>query len=52
MNRGKVKTTDEIELRSGERIREMEEDEYKCLGIWQSKRTGMSIQEDKIDFKE
>ena len=29
MNRGKVKSTDRIELPSGEKIREKEEDRYK-----------------------
>ena len=33
MNRAKVKSTDRIELPSGERIREIEEDGYKCLEI-------------------
>ena len=33
MNRGKVKSTDGIELPSGEKIREIEEDGYKYLGI-------------------
>ena len=33
MNRGKVKSTEGIELPSGERIREIEEDGYKYLGI-------------------
>ena len=33
MNRGKVKSTGGIELPSGEKIREIEEDEYKYLGI-------------------
>ena len=33
MNRGKVKSTDGIELPSGEKIRETEEDGYKYLGI-------------------
>ena len=32
MNRGKVKSTDGIELPSGEKIREIEEDGYKYLG--------------------
>ena len=33
MNREKVKSTDGIELPSGEKIRELEEDGYKYLGI-------------------
>ena len=33
MNKGKVKSTGGIELPSGEKIREIEEDEYKYLGI-------------------
>ena len=33
MNRGKVKSTGGIELPSGEKIREIEEDGYKYLGI-------------------
>ena len=33
MNRGKVKSTDGIELPSGEKIKEIEEDGYKYLGI-------------------
>ena len=33
INRGKVKSTDGIELRSGEKVREIEEDGYKYLGI-------------------
>ena len=33
MNRGKVKSTDRIELPSDEKIREIEEDGYKYLGI-------------------
>ena len=32
MNRGKVKSTDGIELPRGEKIRETEEDGYKYLG--------------------
>ena len=33
MNRGKVKSTDRIELPSREKIRKIEEDGYKYLGI-------------------
>ena len=33
MNRGKVKWTDRIELPSDKKIREIEEDGYKYLGI-------------------
>ena len=33
MNRGKIKSTDGIELRIGEKIREIEEDGYKHVGI-------------------
>ena len=33
MNRGKVKSKDEIELPSGEKIKEIKEDGYKYLGI-------------------
>ena len=52
INRGKVKSTDGIELRSGEKIRELEEDGYKYLGILEYDRvknkkwktsSGMSI---------
>ena len=41
MNTGKVKSTDKIELPSGEKIREIETDGYKYLGIleYDSKRT-------------
>ena len=41
MNTGKVKSTDKIELLSGEKIREIERDGYKYLGIleYDSKRT-------------
>ena len=41
MNTGKVKSTDKIELPSSEKIREIEADGYKYLGIleFESKRT-------------
>ena len=61
MSRGKVKSADGIELRSGEKIREIEEDGYKYLGIleYDNKRTRnerqvqkLVFQEDKIDFEE
>ena len=38
MNKGKVKSTDEIELPNGEEIREVEEDGYKYLGILECDR--------------
>ena len=52
MDRGKVKSTERIELPSGEKIREIEEDGYKYLGILEYDRvkeqemkvsSGMSI---------
>ena len=47
MNRGKVKSTDQIELPSGEKIREIEEDGYKYLGIKKKKKE----QETKDKFR-
>ena len=45
MNRGRVKSTDGIELLSDEKIREVKEDGYKYLGILEYDRvsSGMSI---------
>ena len=43
MNRGKVKSTDGIESPSVEKIKEIEEDGYKYLGI---------LDYDRIDFEE
>ena len=48
MNRGKVKSTDEIELPSGEKIREIEEGGYKYLGILEHDRVKEQEMKDKF----
>ena len=48
MNRGKVKSTDGIELPSGEKIREIEEDGYKYLGILEYDRVKEQEMKDKF----
>ena len=47
INKGKVKSTDGIELPSGKKIREIEEDGYKYLGILEYDR----LQEQEIKDK-
>ena len=48
MNRGKVKSTDRIELPSGEKIREIEPDGYKYLGILEYDRIKGQEMKDKF----
>ena len=48
MNRGKVKSTDGIELPSGEKIREIEEGGYKYLGILEYDRVKEQEMKDKF----
>ena len=48
MNRGKVKSTDGIELPSGENIREIEEGGYKYLGIMEYDRVKEQEMKDKF----
>ena len=48
MNRGMVKSTAGIELPGGEKIREMEEDEYKYLGILENDRTKEQEMKEKL----
>ena len=48
MNRGKVKSTDGIELPSGEKIREIEEDGYKYLGILEYDKVKEQEMKDKF----
>ena len=48
MSRGKVKSTDGIELSSGEEVRETEEDRYKYLGILQYDRIKEQEMKDKF----
>ena len=48
MNKGKVKSTDGIELPSGEKIREIEEDGYKHLGILEYDRVKEQEMKDKF----
>ena len=48
MNRGKVKSTDRIELPSGENIREIEEGGYKYLGILEYGRVKEQEMKDKF----
>ena len=48
MNRGKVKSTDGIELPSGEKIRETEVDEQKYLGILEYGRVNEQEMKDKF----
>ena len=47
-NRGKVKSTDGIELPSGEKVREIEEDGYKYLGILEYDRVKEQEMKDKF----
>ena len=48
MNRGKVKSTEGIELSSGEKIRETEEGGYKYLGILEYDRVKEKEMKDKF----
>ena len=48
MNRGKVKSKDGIQLPSGEKIREIEEDGYKYLGILDYDRIKEQEMKDKF----
>ena len=48
MNRGKVRSTDVIELPSGEKIREIEEGGYKYLGISEYDRVKEQEMKDKF----
>ena len=48
MNRGKVKSTDGIELPSGENTREIEEGGYKYLGIMEYDRVKEQEMKDKF----
>ena len=48
MNRGKVNSADGIELPSGEKIREIEEDGYKYLGILEYDRIKEQQMKDKL----
>ena len=48
MNGGKVKATDGTELPSGEKIREIEEDGYKYLGILEYDRVKRHEMKDKF----
>ena len=48
MNTGKVKSTEGIELPSGEKIREIEEDGYKYLGILEYDRVKEQEIKDKF----
>ena len=48
MNRAKVISTDGIELASGEKIREIEEDGYKYLGILEYDRVKEQQMKDKF----
>ena len=48
MDRGKVNSTDGIELPSGEKIREIEEDRYKYLGILEYDRVKEQEMKDKF----
>ena len=51
MNRGKVKSTDGIELPSGEKKREIEEDGCKYLGILEYDRVKEQKMKDKFRNK-
>ena len=51
MNRRKVKSIDGIELRSGEKIKEIEEDGYKYLGILEYDRVKEQKMKDKFRNK-
>ena len=48
MNKGKVKSTDGIKLTSGEKIIQIEEDEFKYLGILQYDRIKEQEMKDKF----
>ena len=48
MNRGKVKSTEGLELPSGGKIREIEEDGYKYLGILECDRVKEQEMKDKF----
>ena len=48
INRGNVKSTDGTELPSGEKIREIEEDGYKHLGILEYDRIKEQEMKDKF----
>ena len=48
MNRGKVKTTDGIEIPSGEKIRAIEKDGYKYLSILKYNRVKEQEMKDKL----
>ena len=48
MNRGKVKSTDRIELPSGEKVRKIEADEYKYLGILEYDKVKKQEMKDKF----
>ena len=48
MNRGKVKSTDRIELPSDVKIREIEEDKYKYLEILEYDRVKEQEMKDKF----
>ena len=48
MNRGKVKTTDGIELLSGEKIKGIEKDGYKYLSILKYNRVKEQEMKDKL----
>ena len=48
MYRGKVKSTDGIELQSGEKIRETEEDAYKYLGVLEYDRVKEQEMKDRF----
>ena len=48
MNRGKFKSTDGIDLPSGEEMREIEEDGYKYLGILEYDRIKEQEMKDKF----
>ena len=48
MDRGKVKSTDRIKLPIGEKIREIEEDGYKYLGILEYDRVKEQEMKDKF----
>ena len=48
MNRGKVKSTDGIELPSGKKTREIKEDGYKYLGVLEYDRVKEQEMKDKF----
>ena len=51
MNRGKVMSTDGIELLSGEKVREIEKDGYKYLGILEYDRVKEQEMKDKFRYE-